>query len=72
MLIVMKLVQGTACAPVVEDVIEGPLQAAVQAALGHLQAGVKVSARMGRLQDPQVVLHGADQLRQMHRRRCSV
>ena len=62
---------GKDVAPVVEDVVEGPLQAAVEAPLGHLQAGVQVSARVGGLQNPQVVLHGADQVRQVHGRRCS-
>ena len=56
--------------PVAEDVIDGPAQAVVQGSLGHLHAGVHVSARVRGLQDPQIVLHGADQVRQVHWRCC--
>ncbi len=34
----------------------------IQPTLGHLQAGVHVRASVCRLQDPQVVLHGANQV----------
>lgn len=65
---------GTGCckhAPVRKDVIQRPDEAAVQGALGHLQAGVHVSSGMGGFEDPQVVLHGADEVWQVQRRGCS-
>ena len=38
----------------------------VQATLGHLQAGVHVLSTVSGLQDPQVVLHGPNQVGQVY------
>lgn len=46
--------------PVAQHVIDLPLQVPVKATFGHFQAGIHVSPSMSGLQNPQVVLHGAN------------
>ena len=59
------------CLPVLQDISDIPRQVAIQGASGHLQRRVHVSARMRRLQDPQVVLERVDEVRQIQGCGCT-